>query len=115
MVTVALQGILSFIFNAHWRRGWDSNPRYHHWHNGFRDRPNRPLWHLSSGVARWGWPLFEQPVEGGAYRRGGAGLPSPMSGCGVIIPSQGLHAARSVPILAVGLPRAAGRDTGLNA
>ena len=54
-------------------------------------------------------------VEGGAYRRGGAGLPSSMSGCSVIIPSQGLHAARSVPILAVGLPRAAGRDTGLNA
>ena len=31
-----------------WRRGWDSNPRYHRWHNGFRDRPNRPLWHLSA-------------------------------------------------------------------
>ena len=33
-----------------WRRGWDSNPRYHCWHTGFRDRPDRPLWHLSGRV-----------------------------------------------------------------
>jgi hypothetical protein len=34
-------------FEAGWRRGWDSNPRYACTHNGFRDRPDRPLWHLS--------------------------------------------------------------------
>ena len=37
---------------SHWRRGWDSNPRYACTHNGFRDRPDRPLRHPSAGWLR---------------------------------------------------------------
>ncbi len=43
-----------------WRRGWDSNPRYHRWYNGFRDRPDRPLRHPSSGgVGTTGERVFQ--------------------------------------------------------
>ena len=30
-----------------WRRGWDSNPRWHRCHAGFQDRCLKPLGHLS--------------------------------------------------------------------
>src|SRR5258706_15819750 len=32
---------------THWRRGWDSNPRYTCAYSGFRDRYIQPLCHLS--------------------------------------------------------------------
>ena len=53
-VAPATAGVRSSVLR--WRRGWDSNPRYHCWYNGFRDRPDRPLRHLSgpSGAALYG-------------------------------------------------------------
>jgi hypothetical protein len=50
-------------FEAGWRRGWDSNPRYACTHNGFRDRPDRPLWHLSGA-----------PLIGGRFCRGNSAV-----------------------------------------
>ena len=37
-----------------WRRGRDSNPRYHCWHDGFQDRYLQPLGHLSVVAATYG-------------------------------------------------------------
>src|ERR1019366_8886243 len=36
-----------------WRKGWDSNPRYHCWHDGFQDRYLRPLGHPSIKTKCW--------------------------------------------------------------
>ena len=33
--------------NQKWRKGWDSNPRYHFWHAGFQDQFLKPLGHPS--------------------------------------------------------------------
>src|SRR4029077_4534325 len=35
------------IIGIHWRRGWDSNPRWALAHSGFQDRRIQPLCHLS--------------------------------------------------------------------
>ena len=42
-----------------WRRGWDSNPRYHCWYDGFQDRYLRPLGHLSRRLLNCirGWDI----------------------------------------------------------
>ena len=34
-------------WNICWRKGWDSNPRYHCWHAGFQDQFLKPLGHPS--------------------------------------------------------------------
>ena len=54
-------------FEAGWRRGWDSNPRYACTHNGFRDRPDRPLWHLSGA-----------PLIGGRFCPGNSAVGGPI-------------------------------------
>ena len=50
----------------HWRRGWDSNPRYPQRYNGFRDRPVRPLRHPSQRPAQ---TLSESPQPGKKARK----------------------------------------------
>ena len=60
-----LTGIRGSTARTPWRRGGDSNPRYHCWHTGFRNRRIQPLCHLSSfkrvGEANGGRP-FRNPA-----------------------------------------------------
>ena len=58
-----------------WRKGWDSNPRYHCWHDGFQDRFHRPLGHPSASdpapIARFAYSAKASMC--------GYGLPSKIS------------------------------------
>lgn len=70
------------VFNVHWRRGGDSNPRWACTHAAFRVRYNQPLCHLSKAprptVAR-GWLRGVLGEDGGPDKTGRAENPHPIA------------------------------------